>query len=145
MGWWDQNRSQGYWLGGVEWIHFAKDRDRCGLLWTRWWFFGFWRHGVSDDYEDDGTETTVETKMRSSDGEAPFYGPPFDLGCLRTRCFAEHLNLRGIKWRKVGENFMMRSSVFCTMYPYTIIRVIRSRRMTVCLGHVERVEPMRNA
>jgi hypothetical protein len=29
--------------------------------------------------------------------------------------------------------------------PYTIIRVIRSRRMTVWLRHVERVEPMRNA
>jgi hypothetical protein len=34
--------------GGVEWIHPAEDRDRWrGLLWMRWWTFGFWRHGVS--------------------------------------------------------------------------------------------------
>jgi hypothetical protein len=28
MGGWDQNRPWGGWLGGVEWIHLAQDRDR---------------------------------------------------------------------------------------------------------------------
>jgi hypothetical protein len=28
MGGWDQNAPQGDWLGGVEWIHLVRDRDR---------------------------------------------------------------------------------------------------------------------
>jgi hypothetical protein len=32
---------------GVECIHLAQDRDLRGLLWMRWWTFGFWRNGVS--------------------------------------------------------------------------------------------------
>jgi hypothetical protein len=28
MGGWDQNGPRGDWLGGVEWIHLAQDRDR---------------------------------------------------------------------------------------------------------------------
>jgi hypothetical protein len=28
MGGWDQNGPYGDWLGGVEWIHLAQDRDR---------------------------------------------------------------------------------------------------------------------
>jgi hypothetical protein len=29
---WDQNGPYGYWLGGVEWIHLAQDRDRWRVL-----------------------------------------------------------------------------------------------------------------
>jgi hypothetical protein len=28
MGEWDQNGLKGDWLGGLEWIHLAQDRDR---------------------------------------------------------------------------------------------------------------------
>jgi hypothetical protein len=44
MGGWDQNGSWGYWLGSVEGIQVAQNRDR--LLSTRWWSVGFWRHGL---------------------------------------------------------------------------------------------------
>jgi hypothetical protein len=32
---------------GVQWIQLAKDRTGGGLLWTRWWTFGFWNHRAS--------------------------------------------------------------------------------------------------
>jgi hypothetical protein len=42
-----QNGPKGDWLGGVEWIKLAQVGIVGGLLWMRWWTFGFWRHGIS--------------------------------------------------------------------------------------------------
>jgi hypothetical protein len=49
MGGWDQNGPQGDWLGGGVWSGFTWLRIGSvgGLLWMRWWTFGFWRHRVS--------------------------------------------------------------------------------------------------
>jgi hypothetical protein len=47
MGGWDQNGPYWDWLGG-GWSGFTWLRIGTvgGLLWMRWWTFGFWRHGV---------------------------------------------------------------------------------------------------
>jgi hypothetical protein len=43
MGGWDQNGFWGEWCG-FNWL---KIEVGGGLLWMRWWTFGFWRRGVS--------------------------------------------------------------------------------------------------
>jgi hypothetical protein len=36
---------------------------------------------------------------------------------LRTGCLGEYLDLRGMKWRVVGESCIMRSCMVCTHRP----------------------------
>jgi hypothetical protein len=52
------------------------------------------------------------------------------------------LDLRGRKWRKTGEDLIMRS--FVTFASPNIIKVIKSRWM-IGTGYVARMEEMRNA
>jgi hypothetical protein len=43
-------------------------------------------------------------------------GKNTDLGCLRTGCLGEYLDLRGMKWQQGGENCIIRSSIFCNLH-----------------------------
>jgi hypothetical protein len=49
------------------------------------------------------------------------------------------LDLRGSKWQEAGEDCMMRNFITSP----NIIRAVKSRRM-ILIGHVERMEEMRN-
>jgi hypothetical protein len=44
--------------------------------------------------------------------------------CLRTGCWGEYLDLRGMKWQKAAENCIERSSIICTTK--NVIRMIQS-------------------
>jgi hypothetical protein len=43
-----------------------------------------------------------------------------DLRCLRTGCWEEYLDQRGIKWQEAGENCIMRSFITCTLLTYLL-------------------------
>jgi hypothetical protein len=38
-----------------------------------------------------------------------------DWECLRTGCWGEYLDRREMKWQEVGENYIMRSFITCTL------------------------------
>jgi len=44
---WAQNECRVDWLGGVEWIQLAQDRERLQALVNTWWTFRYWHHRVT--------------------------------------------------------------------------------------------------
>jgi hypothetical protein len=89
--------------GSVEWIKLARDRDRRGLLWIRWWTWGFWGHGFSYVFIQ-----TVKLDKPSSTAvaKAPSVQHSLRLGC---KCWTFRLTestddgraiLKGHDWRQ---------------------------------------------
>jgi hypothetical protein len=71
----------------------------------------------------------------------PCYGKNINWRCLRTGCLGEYLDLRGMKWQEVGENFL-NAKLRCLNSSPGIVRVIRGRRIRWA-GHVARMGEVR--
>jgi hypothetical protein len=39
-----------------------------------------------------------------------------DWGCLKTGCWGEYLDWRGIKWQEIGGNCLTRGFITCTLW-----------------------------
>jgi len=68
-------------------------------------------------------------------------GKNTDWGCPRTGYWGGYLGLRGRKWRAVGEHYIMRSCITCTLHKILLQRLNQRWLRWVC--HVAHMVEMR--